>query len=127
VNIFILKKALKDSWCKETAYHKDSPNWSLSNPSVGQCAITALVVNHYFGGKIISGVSDDGIYHFWNKIYGIKIDFTKDQFRMKKKFKNIKVWNRGELLETGDVQNRYYMLLERVFNYLLKRGVNYLS
>lgn len=46
-----LKKALQKSWTKETSYSPEK--WITSNPSVGQCAVTALIVNGYLGGSII--------------------------------------------------------------------------
>ena len=53
MNLLDLEKALKKSWCKETSY---CPNeWNELNPSLGQCAITALIVNDYFG-EILSGL-----------------------------------------------------------------------
>lgn len=112
------KKALHVSWSAETAYRKDAPNWSLKNPAVGQCAITALLFQEMFGGKIYSGVSDTGIYHYWNKCFGIKFDLTKQQFSQKYTFKNVKEWNREELLATGNVKERYDILRKRVLSIL---------
>lgn len=107
-------KAIISAWGKDTAYRRDAETWTKENPAKGQCAITALVVNDYFGGKIISGESTDGIVHFWNRVFGIKIDLTERQFKEKKKFKNLKLWDRNELLASGDVQNRYDILKRRV-------------
>lgn len=108
------RKALAKSWAHDTAYYKDAPNWTPTNPSLGQCAITALLFNEFFGGTIHSGVSDSGIMHFWNKKYGLKIDLTKQQFPQKIKFSNINRWNREELLQTGDVAARYEQLKKKV-------------
>ena len=58
-----------------------------SNPTFGQCSISALVVQHFFGGEIMEtelpeewqkkfGFNN----HFWNRIAGQDIDFTKEQF-----------------------------------------------
>lgn len=112
MNYFKFKKKLRKAWCKETAYHKDAHNWSLENPALGQCAISSLLFNEYFGGEIFSGVSENGIWHYWNKKYVI-IDLTKSQFKEKLKFKNIRKWDRDELLKTGDVLERYTLLKNR--------------
>ncbi len=106
-------KAIEKSWGKDTAYHKDAPYWTPENPARGQCAITALLINEYYGGKIISGVSDEGIYHFWNVINGEKVDLTEEQFDKKLNFNNITTWTREDLLETGDVLERYKILKKR--------------
>ncbi len=113
MNYSKFKIALKKSWQKDTAYHKDAPNWTSTNPALGQCAITALLFNEFFGGKIYSGVSKNGIVHYWNKKFGIKIDLTKQQFDKKLKFDNITKWDREDLLKTGDVQDRYNLLKRR--------------
>lgn len=107
-------EALHFSWGKDTAYRKDAENWTPQNPALGQCAITALLFNELYGGRIYSGVSDDGIVHYWNRKLGIKCDFTKQQFTKKMRFKEIKKWNREELLKTGNVAERYELLRERV-------------
>lgn len=114
MNFYKFKKALAKSWGKDTSYHKDAPKWTSENPALGQCAITALLFNEYFGGKIFSGVSETGIVHYWNRIFGIKVDLTKQQFQSNLIFKNITVWNRNDLLETGNVAERYNILKQRM-------------
>ena len=114
----VFKAALNESWGRDTAYRKDAEKWTKENPALGQCAITALLFNELFGGQIYSGVSDTGIVHFWNRKYGIKYDFTKQQFPKNLHFKNIKRWNRDELLATGNVAERYQLLRNRVLKKL---------
>ena len=70
MNIKILKKALLNSWGKDTCYSKMENEWSFSNPSYGQCYVTTLIVNDYFGGKILKAKFEDGTGHFWNLIEG---------------------------------------------------------
>lgn len=116
MNYRIFKRTLPKAWCKETAYRKDAPNWTADNPALGQCAITALLFQKFFGGTIYSGVSDEGIWHYWNKKCGIKFDFTKQQFGKKLQFHDIRKWNREELMSTGDVVMRYNLLYNRFIN-----------
>lgn len=113
MNFYKFKKALAKSWGKDTAYHKDAPNWTPENPALGQCAITALLFNEFFGGKIYSGVSESGIVHYWNKKLGLKIDLTKQQFDKKIKFFEVTLWERNHLLSTGNVEERYLLLRKR--------------
>ena len=110
----IFFNALNESWGKDTAYRKDALNWTSDNPALGQCAITALLFNELYGGRIYSGVTDDGVVHYWNRKYGIKYDFTKQQFNPMVKFRDVKRWNRNELLATGNVAERYALLRQRV-------------
>lgn len=113
-------EALNASWSKDTAYRKDAENWSPDNPALGQCAITALLFNELYGGTIYSGVADNGVVHYWNRKNGIKRDFTKQQFKERLKFNNIKKWDREELLSTGNVRERYGILRERVLKIISK-------
>ncbi len=112
--------ALEKSWGKDTAYRKDAENWSPDNPALGQCAITALLFNELYGGTIYSGVADNGVVHYWNRKFGIKRDFTKQQFNSPLVFRNVKKWDREELLATGNVRERYSILRTRVLQILKK-------
>lgn len=117
-SILKLQKAIKRSWGIDTAYKDDIPKWSADNPSAGQCAVTALIIHDYLGGQIYSGVSQDGVVHYWNKIHCLKIDLTRSQFKDTKIFSNITKWNAEDLLQTGNVRERYEILRSRVEMYL---------
>jgi len=82
-----LEKILQKSWIKKTS--SDPEKWNKDNPSWGQCAVTALIVNDYFGGKLVwapVNVRGKEISHYFNKIdnkiVGLtrEIDLTKSQF-----------------------------------------------
>ena len=113
-------EALNASWSKDTAYRTDAENWTPDNPALGQCAITALLFNELYGGSIYSGIADNGVVHYWNRKNGIKRDFTKQQFKERLRFNNIKKWDREELLSTGNVRERYGILRERVLKIISK-------
>ena len=70
-----LEKVLGDCFDEKTAY----PNvgWSKENPTLGQCAVTALVIQKYFGGEILK---HNKFSHYFNVIDGKVVDLTKDQF-----------------------------------------------
>lgn len=126
MNLTKLEKALKKSWSKETSYCPDE--WNKSNSSFGQCAITALVVNDYFGGEIVwaEALLPDGqkISHFFNLIDGKEIDLTRSQFpnntvipngiEKKKGFTT----TRDYLLSYENKKGRYKQLKEKVRNVL---------
>ena len=76
-----LEKILEKSWTKETS--ADPENWIPENPSWGQCAVTACIVNDYFGGKIVwtnVNIAGQDISHYFNNIDGKEIDLTRKQF-----------------------------------------------
>lgn len=71
------------SWVKESAYpsaQKD-PQFNLENdPTYGQCAVTAMLVNKLFGGGIRKIHVSGGGTHYFNVINGQIFDLTRDQF-----------------------------------------------
>ena len=74
-----LEKALKASWNADT-----SRSYLPERPSSGQCAVTALVIQDYFGGDVVrthamlpNGKLES---HYFNRINDDDIDLTKEQF-----------------------------------------------
>jgi len=72
-----LEKTLHQSWSRETSYCPDQ--WTSQNPALGQCAVTALIVQDSLGGEIV-WARVDGISHYFNRINGETIDLTRSQF-----------------------------------------------
>ena len=70
---------IKESWDSETCYPDLANKWSKANPSLGQCAVTALLVQDLIGGEIYC---DKSKHHYYNyePIYRGLIDLTEDQF-----------------------------------------------
>jgi hypothetical protein len=72
---------LQRSWSAKTSL---CFNPEIAPLSYGQCAPTAIVVFEEFGGEIlrteVSKVDGTVIRHFYNRIGGEIVDFTKDQF-----------------------------------------------
>lgn len=75
-----LYSILRKAWCKDTAYPSCQAEWVESDPSYGQCAITAMLVYDMFGGSIHRIRVDGGGTHYFNKIDGHYIDLTVEQF-----------------------------------------------
>lgn len=73
-----LKELFKRIWSTDTCYPGSKDEWSVENPSLGQCAVTSLLINEIFGGKILFNKE---YHHYWNLLEdGSEIDLTKDQF-----------------------------------------------
>jgi hypothetical protein len=66
--------ALHQSWSRATARQ-----WTEDNPAAGQCNVTALLVHELFGGELLKTRLPDGD-HFYNRIDGVRFDFTESQF-----------------------------------------------
>ena len=70
-----LKQLLIKSWNRDTCSKGLRDKWSNENPSLGQCAITALIVNDFFGGKIMRCIASSGS-HYYNIINDELVDLT---------------------------------------------------
>lgn len=117
-----LKKVIEKSWSKETCYPNIRDTWNESNPSIGQCAITVLIVNDFLGGKIMRTMCN-GVSHYYNLVNGKVIDLTKDQFEGE--IPNYEIGeerSREYLLSSPDTTNRYKILLEKVKDNFNKIG-----
>ena len=107
---FILEK----SWCKETCVPSMQDNWSSNNPTLGQCAITSLIVNDFCGGKIMRCMTSTGS-HYYNLINNELIDLTREQFGEEVPgYKEGQERTREYLLSNEDTKNRYLILLSNV-------------
>lgn len=120
-DIKILKDAFKKSWSKSTTYPKTREKWSSENPAFGQCAITSLVINDLYGGKI---VYNQDYHHFWNVLKdGTVIDLTKVQFGTGVKIESFSESSREYILESAaateaKTPERYQLLKSKVHKIL---------
>ena len=76
-------QALRESWSLTSS--EEPENWTPSNPSRGQCGTSSLIVNDYFGGKLVLWrvfVEDEQVgFHYSNELPdGTRLDATGDQF-----------------------------------------------
>lgn len=106
-----LKQLLMQSWSLETCSPGLRDKWTIENPSLGQCAITALIVNDFFGGKIMRCMSVSGS-HYYNIIDSKVVDLTVEQFLgVTPQYENGEERTREYLLNNKDTKNRYEILL----------------
>lgn len=113
-----LKQLLIQSWDLGTCSPGLRDKWSEENPSLGQCAITALIVNDFFGGKIMRCMSSSGS-HYYNIIDDELVDLTVEQFLGEiPQYENGEERTREYLLNNKDTKNRYEKLL-----YNLKQSI----
>ncbi|MGW6423031.1 YunG family protein [Nocardia sp. NPDC055053] len=76
-----LRQAIRSAWSADTSA---AVAWSDGNPSKGQCAVTACVVNDHLGGDILHTTATlpngDTVSHYFNLIDGRPVDLTSEQF-----------------------------------------------
>jgi hypothetical protein len=81
-----MEGAIRASWSRESCDPVDLADWSRDNPARGQCGVTALVVQDLLGGELLlaevhhADGRRQGV-HYWNRIGGVEIDLTREQFR----------------------------------------------
>lgn len=71
-----LLAAIPLAWAADTSA---AAEWSASNPALGQCAVTALVVQDRLGGDLRRATVGE-VSHYWNAVDGGEIDLTRHQF-----------------------------------------------
>lgn len=105
-----LRQLLSCSWEKETCSPGLKNRWNEENPSLGQCAITALIVNDIFGGKIMRCMTSSGS-HYYNLIEDDIADLTVEQFLGElPNYENGEERTREYILSNEDTKNRYLLL-----------------
>ena len=127
--IELITEALENSWSGETSY--PGSGWSQANPARGQCVVSALVIQDYFGGdlrryrveleggpeKHYVNVLDNGqVVSVSHSQYPENMDLVEapiDESRYTSA--------RQKVLSGKDTQDRYQILSLRVADYLERK------
>lgn len=75
-----LYDVLSSIWCEETCAPRMRKDWTPENKTLGQCSITAFLVQDIFGGKVYGILRPGGNYHCYNVIGDCVFDLTSEQF-----------------------------------------------
>ena len=67
-------------WNADTCAPRMRAEWRPENPTLGQCSITAFLVQDLFGGKVFGVPLEDGNFHCYNAVDGCVFDLTSEQF-----------------------------------------------
>lgn len=103
--------AIQMSWGSDTT--TDPENWTQENPSYGQCAVTSLIVQHFFGGSLVRTVVE-GVSHYYNELPdGTELDLTRQQFPQWLP-QGAEYRDREYVIGFPITQARYEILMERV-------------
>jgi hypothetical protein len=112
-----LSFALLHSWGADTA----KGEWRNDVPALNQCAVTALVVQDYFGGELMRQSLNNGDSHYWNRIDHLgEIDLSFSQFAVTNQYGvgDVIIRDREYVLSHPDTKARYEILKKRVEEYL---------
>jgi len=98
------------AWGKDTCYPPLKDKWTEECPELGQCAVTALLIQEEYGGDIVFNKEYN---HYWNRLSSLtEVDLTKSQFPGVGKIGIDKIVDRKSFGE--DVIQRYKILKERI-------------
>lgn len=117
LTVLKLAEAFKKSWRRDTAFPKDESRWDENHKTVGQCAVTAAIVQKKVGGTIHR---NGQLHHYWNELpSGGIIDFTRDQFNINNNIPSdgtttLKALLRGRGADQANTAGRYRRLNARV-------------
>ena len=71
---------LSGIWCADTCAPRMRGDWSPQNRTLGQCSVTAFLMQDIYGGKVFGVPLDDGNFHCFNDVNGCVFDLTSEQF-----------------------------------------------
>jgi hypothetical protein len=105
-----LEDAVRKLWSAETSFPPAERR--PEDPSRGQCAATALIVQDYVGGEIMQcDVRGDHESHFYNRLpSGEILDLTNEQFSGDVVFENMRSGDREKILSYPGTRVRYELL-----------------
>lgn len=75
-----LYNALSKVWCAETCAPRMRDDWTEENKTLGQCSITAFLVQDIFGGKVYGIPRGNGNFHCYNVVGDSCFDLASEQF-----------------------------------------------
>ena len=118
--------ALEMSWCKETSGVQEM--WTkVKIPSLGQCAVTALILQDHFGGELMkTEVKMPKEFKGWPHYLILlpvlgRHDLTVKQFGDVVDFEPLKPIRREDLLRSSSDIGQRYELLKRNVDALLRQ------
>lgn len=114
-----IQKALLECYTKELCDPKVSEDWEESNKFFVMSAITTLIVQDYFGGKI-GKIHVNGVSHYFNILNDQVVDLTASQFDSEIDYTDYEIMNR-DLILTENTKQRYESLKKRLIKKLLTK------
>ena len=106
---------LSGIWCAETCAPRMRDDWSPENRTMGQCSITAFLMQDIFGGKVLGVPLGDGNYHCYNVVGDVVFDLTSEQFGSRVlDYRNCPEQSREVHFAKDEKRQRYEILKERL-------------
>ena len=104
---------LKKCWKADTCAPRMRKDWCEEDPTLGQCSITAFLIQDEFGGYVYGVPLGDGNYHCFNLIDGTAYDITSSQFKKDLDYDLAYPQSRAVHFAKQEKYERYLLLKER--------------
>ena len=113
--ILELYEQLWPLWQIDSCAPRLRPDWTPENRSLGQCSITAFLVQDLLGGKVYGLPLPDGSVHCFNEALGCVFDLTSAQFGEEKlDYENRSEQSRESHFADAGKRERYELLKARL-------------
>ncbi len=110
---------LSEIWCAETCAPRMRKDWRVENRTLGQCSITAFLIQDLYGGKVYGVPLEDGSFHCFNDVDGCVFDLTSEQFGDQKlDYENCPEQFREVHFAKAEKRARYELLKEKLLSRL---------
>ena len=103
-------EALSEIWCEYTCDPRMRKDWSKENRTLGQCSVTAFLVQDVFGGEVYGIPLKEGGYHCFNVADGHLFDLTSAQFKEKLDYNDCVLQKREVHFAKQEKYERYLYL-----------------
>ena len=106
---------LDNIWCEYSCAPRLRKDWSQNNKTLGQCSITAFLVQDIFGGEVYGIPLESGGVHCFNNVNGHIFDLASEQFGDKVlDYVNVIKQERNAHFLDEDKFNRYKYLWDKL-------------
>ena len=110
---------LSGIWCADTCAPRMRAEWNPENRTLGQCSITAFLIQDIFGGKVCGVPLGDGNFHCFNVVGDCVFDLTSEQFGdQKMDYDNCPEQERSVHFMKTEKKERYEKLKAALDDYL---------
>ena len=108
---------LSGIWCAETCAPRMRGDWTPENKTLGQCSITAFLMQDVYGGKVYGVPLGDGNFHCFNVVGDCVFDLTSEQFGdFRLNYDDCPEQTRETHFSKEEKKRRYELLRERLMN-----------
>lgn len=115
---------LSDIWCADTCAPRMRAEWTSDNKTLGQCSITAFLMQDIYGGKVRGVPLGDGNYHCFNVIGDCVFDLTSEQFGNRElDYGNCPEQERSVHFAKAEKEERYKKLKSALLEAVYMKGI----